>query len=56
MSLTDKERDHLQNLLGPSYSADRYAKNWGGYEGALESLPTSKPAKKKTTKKKAAKK
>ena len=59
MSMTTKEREHLQSLLGPVYRADKYAYMWGGYKKALETLTAKaeKPkAKKKATKKKAAKK
>lgn len=58
MTLTDKERAHLEQLLRHRYDPDKYAKSWGGYEAALETFPAAaKPkAKKKTTKKKSAKK
>lgn len=55
MSMTDKERAHLQGLLGPGYDADRYARNNGGYEAAIDGFVKPKKAAKKTTKKAAKK-
>ncbi len=56
MSLTEDQRATLAKHLPAGISPDRYARNNGGFEVAMEQFSAAKPAKKKATKKKAKKK